>query len=338
MPKVRFCSFVAALFCIALIVTAGDDCWRWRKKELTGGSPYCPVGPRFAAYDTITQKIALFAGYFVPECTIQLMYYDGSQWDIAWEGPIDMAGHPGWFDRAVTMYFDEMRSKLIMLGALWNGPESGSVGVFEFRSDHGFTCIADLYVTLSMPWGCYDAARGVAVLGGCRSTSGQGVTIEYDGSGFHVFYNPEGYGTTNGKAAFDPETGRIVFFGENRPGCGLETMEWDGSEWAIIQTSHKPEGWLEYMAYSPDFHGILAAMTICEHYPDCEPIHIWLYKDREWRLLHIQNNPKPKDAGAFFAYDPKRGKTILSGVPNSYLIESTWELEPAGHCRPVERP
>jgi hypothetical protein len=309
---------------------------------LTGDTLEYSLGYQQAVFDPNAQKIALFPYPAWLTYTHQLLYYDGEKWEIVWEGPIDMAGHQGGFENAVAMYFDETRSKLMLLGSLWDGPESGRVGVFEFRPGHGFTCIADLDITLGMPygpWGCYDTSRGVAVFGGESFGSGYwGATVEYDGNAFIIFWNPEGYRITNGKAAFDPETGKVVFFGENRPGYGFETMEWDGANWTIISTSIKPTGFINYMTYSPDFHGILAAMTICEHYSDCEPVHIWLYKGNEWRLLGIRNTPTPEYSSAFISYDPNRSKTILSGVPTSYLIQSTWELESAGHCRPVEKP
>jgi hypothetical protein len=294
-----------------------------------------------ATFDKDLQKVVLFPYYRYPSSPTLLLYYDGESWDIGWQGgAIDTGGQHFGFVGIITMYFDEVLRTFILVGGICYGFEDCGTGIFQFDPVLGFRYKADYHVPLADPWGTYDSKRSVAVYGGSVGLTSNGLTVEYDGNKFSYFPSPEGYTISGGIAAFDSETERVVYFGPNRKNKGLETLEWDGCAWIIIPTIIKPPQVPSYMVYIPDFHGIMAVENICNA-SGCSPVQTWFYRNKAWTLLDFRNSAiawQDQALDSFLAYDELRHAIILGGIPNSLIVESTWELEPANHCRPLQKP
>ena len=325
--------YVIVVLVIAFAAQAGLECSRWANKEVTGTPD--GMGMQQVTYDKNFQKVVLFP---IPNWP-QLWTYDGLAWNKIWEGQMDMAGHPWWFLGSYLLYFDINLNTLVLVGWVQYGFEQGGVGIFRFSPDQGFRLIADYNAELWAPWASYDWRRKKVVIGGHVGSSG--MTVEYDGSTFNVVQNPPGYTMADGVAAYDPSIEKTVYFGANRDGYGLETLEWDGIIWTTIPTKKKPLRKVNSMVHVPEFQGLIAVVSQFEDPDKPEPIETWLYKNSEWRKIDAKNSPTSylgKQTDSFLAFDEYRNKVILGGVPSHVLIYSTWELESAGHCRPLIKP
>ena len=336
MTKLKYGLMLIVMLGMGLAEPAGGGCWKWVKQNVTQ-SPE-PIDVSKATYDEGRKEVVILpaAGYLYP---LQLWAYNGEDWYQYWEGPVDMAGTPASFIETYALYYDQILETLIMVGWIQYGFEQAGIGIFEFIPGQKFRLIADYDAPLWVPWACYDSKRRRTVMAGHVGSSGW--TVEYDGNTFFVFDNPSGFVMTGGVAAYDPEIERTVYFGPNRDGYGLETLEWDGTTWTVMQTKTKPSQYINSMVYVPEMQGLMGVVSWPNVVGQSEPVEIWLYRNSSWEIVDIGNNPTPyrgSISDSFLAYDEADKQVLLGGVPGFTLIESTWKLVPAGHCRPTARP
>jgi hypothetical protein len=183
----------------------------------------------------------------------------------------------------------------------------------------------------------YDTLRRKTVILGLSFPGELGWwTQEFDGRAFSPTAQPGTWTFASGVAGFDPQSGRTVYFGKVRYNHDLETAEYDGTAWNLVETTQSPlrRGTMTPLAHVPALGGLVGVENTVEG------AVTWLYKEGDWRVLSVDQALLLRPH-AQIAYNEARGRLVLfGGTPSGGDSASVvWELVlVSGHSRPVEKP
>jgi hypothetical protein len=354
MPKLKYYFILSLLVCMGLSVPAGAECWRWTTKTLPGPEWKSPNDYHFMAHDESLQKLVLFTFQRNDHHTwdTNLWTYEGSSWKLLWTGQPEL--EPGWYlvPPWGLVYDLNHQALLLFANIFFQQPEYPCTTVFKFIPDQGwervYGCIPISCTESGGDWVItYDSNRRTSIITGGGEyigalECGPPVTVEFDGWSSRVVHNPSDYDMAWGAAGFNPETGKTIFYGYGRvlEYRELETFEYDGTTWSLIETAQKPytdEGPITGLVYVPRLHGLIGVPSYSGEY-----FQTWLFKDSEWRQIPLDAR-MPDRLHGILGFDKIIDKAIYwggrvragVGLP---ISRDTLEFSSYSHCRPVSRP
>lgn len=296
---------------------------------------YSPVlGKVFLALDSVPGEIRTFA-------------FDPPSWTLIGSDYLSMPSTYGdQYLGTLGLVFDEnIKNPLIFGLVLKTYIDPGQLLLIPYRGNSSGDwywacdgCLKGAVINESRSAAvAYDTRRLRSVLFGLLlGMDSESWVHEFDGSRFFRTSPPEGWAFRSGVAGFDPGTGQTVFFGTVRDGHGPETVEYDGTNWALVETSQAPskETGMTPLAYVPALGGLVGADR------SGGGMITWLYRAGDWSILEVQVSPPPRP-GAKIVYDETGARVLFfAGMDgNDESSDEVWELvRMQGHRRPVERP
>jgi hypothetical protein len=356
MPKMKVYLVVVIWLCLGLGAPAEAECWRWVAKTIPEPQWQSANEEYLMAYAENIGELVLFT-YDKTDARareVNLWIYRGTSWELLWKGGPEM--DPGWyFGPAWGLVYDQNLKALVLFANIfYQLPSMNCEAAFKFVPNLGWERILDcFYLTGSAEeawrWtATYDTRRKRAIIIGAGQDTGYPdigvpITVEFDGWTLSTIYNPPEYTLHYGSAGYDPGTGKTVFFGLGRvfeEGDVLETFEYDGTTWRLVETSQRPyteEGPVAGLVYVPAAGGLIAVPSYSREY-----LQTWLYIDSDWRQIPLEVK-MPDRMDGILGYDEGRGKAIYwggdvktgKGVTKSH---DTLEFASFSHCRQVNKP
>lgn len=172
----------------------------------------------------------------------------------------------------------------------------------------------------------FDLMRGVCILYGQSTVTGNYETWEYDGVDWTQTALTGGPGF-NGNLAYDLIRARTVHFGDSG-----QTWEYDGVAWTLMNPNTSPPGagcGSDSMAYDLVRQRVVL-FGGCPGTGDT-----WEYDGTDWALMATTNVPSASLHYTAMTYDLNRGRTVLFGgrdmvVPPGVVADGTWEYGTVG--------
>lgn len=167
------------------------------------------------------------------------------------------------------------------------------------------------------------------------------ITAEFDGAYFTQIYNPPEITLWSGAAGFDPETGKTIFYGFGREldPEKLETFEYDGATWKLVETEQRPlteNAAISGLVFIEQLHGLIGVPS------NYQSFQTWRYRDEKWEKIEVESTSPARHDGVL-SHDISRDATIYWG--GLYIINNeafysfdTLELKEGIHCRPLTMP
>ena len=318
------------------------QCWSWTPRGITETMVFDSTSLIWTAFDESRGQPALLIRNTLNTYPLQLWHYDGLKWMISWDGIVTPpSGH---FVEPVGLYFDRRQNSLIMIAYITYDFEIVALDAFRFDQNHGWLFIAEAEScgrTQDDILPIYDSRRerAVLILPNC---GGADYFLEFDGYQFYnIYIDRSVYDFKHGVAGYNPDTGHIVFFGNNQKSNPqqAETYEYDGCTWIEVETSDKPSETSDFVSgliYSAELN---AMIIVSLDYINGSEVKTWMYKDREWKMLPCGSNPDLW-YNSKMAWDPRndRAYLICGYVHDGKISMLTWKLEKRSHCRPVSKP
>jgi len=330
--------FVFFLFAAFVPAVYADGCCSWQNTNAIFAGDLGQYYPISLTFDANTNKMALLTwGNFNQTYTLALWYYDGNNWEEAWQGDPQTTFLP---IPPLMLYYDYNINSLVSIGFVRSpSGEGGGLEAFRYDPSNGFEVVENAGIfggpsapSLSISY-AYDTIRKRVVIP--RASDQDYITAEFDGHQFYEIQNAPGVILYSGIAGYNPDTRRVVFFGFNGfHDSNPTTWEYDGNTWVQVQTVLQPNFSYSYhaagMTYMPKLHALLAL-----DYSDSS-LETWLYGS-SWKIIQPSNSPT-QAISSLMSINPLYNAIIDYNVVNvASFYNITMELK-LFHCRPVAKP